>query len=102
MHKGRNPLAYVLGAALITLPFDFYCYLLPFNPLGVAIILCKVTFLVLYARRSRFAWHLAFSVTAAVVPLSLLMIRLGIAPEARHPSRHLFDIVIVVTLLLYL
>jgi hypothetical protein len=69
MHKRRNPLAYVLGAALITLPFDFYCYLLPFNPLGVAIILCKVTFLVLYARRSRFAWHLAFSVTAAVVPL---------------------------------
>jgi hypothetical protein len=102
MNKRRNPLGYVLGAALFTLPFDFYYYVVPFNPLGLAIILGKIAFIILYARRSRIAWHLALFVTGAVVPLSLLMIRLGIMPEARHPSRHLFDLAIVVILLVYL
>jgi hypothetical protein len=102
MHKRRNPLGYVLGATLFTLPFDFYYYVVPFTPLGLAIILGKIAFIILYARRSRIAWHLALFVTGAVVPLSLLMIRLGIMPEARHPSRHLFDVAIVVILLVYL
>lgn len=84
----------MLGATLFTLPFDFFYYVVPFNPIGVAIILGKVTFIILYVRRSRIAWHIALFMTAAVVPLSLLMIRLGIMAEARHPSRHVFDIAI--------
>jgi hypothetical protein len=102
MRKQRNPLAFVLVAMLVTLPFDVYYYLSPFNVLGIAIILGKVVFILLYARRSRVAWHAALALNAAVVPLSLLMIHLGIMPESRHPHRHLFDIAIVVILLLYL
>ena len=102
MQKRRNPLWYVLVAIVITLPFDFYYYIVPFNPFGAGIVVGKIAFIVLYARRSRSAWHLAFLVTGGVVPLSLLMVGLGIMPEARHPSRHVFDIAIVVLLLVYL
>jgi hypothetical protein len=50
-----NPLWFLASAYAFTLPFDFYSYigqhdLLPF---GIAVIISKLVFLLLYARKSR-------------------------------------------------
>jgi hypothetical protein len=98
----RNPLRFVALAFVITLPFDFYSYigqrfLLWF---GVAVIISKLVFLVLYARKLRTAWYLGFITMAAITPGSLLLIHFG-SEAGKHPySRPLFESAVVLILLL--
>ena len=102
--KPRNPLWFVAIAFLLTLPFDFYSYIGQsfLTAFGLVVIAAKLVFLFLYIRHSRFAWHVGVAVTAAITPLSLLLTRIGSAPEQRAHSHPLFELGVVVVLLIYL
>jgi hypothetical protein len=100
----KNPLWFVAVAFLVTLPFDFYWYVGQrfFTAFGMIVIAAKISFLVLYIRHSRFAWHVGVAVTAMITPLSLLLVRLG-SEAAQHPHSHpRFELAVVVVLLVYL
>jgi hypothetical protein len=103
LRKERNPLWFVMLADVVTLPFDFYVYIIQrfLIVFGVAVIIGKVIGLVLYIRRSRFAWHLALILTAAITPISLLLIHFGFGSEERPHSRPAFEIAISFLLCLY-
>ena len=91
-------------AFLLTLPFDFYLYIGQsfLTAFGLVVIAAKLVFLFLYIRHSRFAWHVGVAVTAAITPLSLLLTRIGRAPEERAHSHPLFELAVVVVLLICL
>jgi hypothetical protein len=102
--KPKNPLRFVAIAFVGTLPFDFYSYVGHghFIAFGVIVIVAKISFLILYMRQSRFAWHVGVTVTAAITPLSLLFIRLS-GEAAEHPHSHpLFQLAVVIVLVVYL
>jgi hypothetical protein len=102
--KSKNPLWFVAIAFLLTLPFDFYSYIGQsfLTAFGLVVIAGKLVFLFLYIRRSRFAWHVGVAVTAAITPLSLLITRIGSAPEERAHSHPLFELGVAVVLVIYL
>ena len=102
--KPKNPFWFVAIAFLLTLPFDFYWYIGQsfLTAFGLVVIAAKLVFLFLYIRHSRFAWHVGVAVTAAITPLSLLLTRIGRAPEERAHSHPLFELSVVVVLLIYL
>jgi hypothetical protein len=100
----RSPLEPVLAASVITLPFDYYAYLIHSDlfVFGILIIATKALFFVLYLRRPRLAWHVGFGLTATITALALLLIyRGGEAGEPRYPWRHFLELTIVVPLLVY-
>ena len=102
--KPKNPLWFVAIAFLLTLPFDFFSYIGQnfLTAFGLVVIVAKLVFLFLYIRHSRFAWHFGVAVTAAITPLSLLLARMGSAPEERVHSHPLFGLGVVIVLLVYL
>jgi hypothetical protein len=63
--KGRNPLAFVFWATIITLPF----WLIPrheeYGIVALTVVLADIAFLALYLRRSRFTWHVAIALNIA-------------------------------------
>jgi hypothetical protein len=102
--KRGNPLKLIAYAEVATLPFDFYEYLIRhyLTAFGIAIIGAKLWFLILYYRHSPIAWYIAFAITAAITPLSKLLIYLGAEPSGPRQPRHvLLDLAIVALLLVY-
>jgi asparagine N-glycosylation enzyme membrane subunit Stt3 len=100
----RNPLGPVVGAFVITLPFDYDSYLIhrDLSEFGILIIVTKVVFFVLYLLRSRFTWHVGFALTAVVTALALLLIRRGFkARELDCSLRHFFELAVAVPLGFY-
>jgi hypothetical protein len=69
--KGRNPLAFVFWATIITLPF-WLIYMHKAYGISIAVVLADIGFLVLYFRRSRFAWHAAIALNIAFAIYSLV------------------------------
>ena len=99
-----NPLWVVALPTLATLPFDVYFYIAQhfLTAFGIVVIIGKLLFLALYAQKSRFAWHVGLMVTAAITPLSLLLIHFG-SEAGKHPySRPLFELAVVLILIVYL
>jgi len=88
--KGRNPLAFVLWTTIITLPL-WTIYMREAYGISIAVVLADIAFLVLYFRRSRFAWHVAIALNVAFAIYSLV--------GARHVR---VDIVLYTILLGYL
>ena len=63
--------------------------------------IAKVLFVALYLRQSRFAWHVGFIVTAAIIPISLLFIYFGSEAEKHQHSHPVIEIAIVFIVLVY-
>jgi hypothetical protein len=102
--RGKNPLGFIAVATLITLPFDFYWYLVERYLIlfGILVIICKAMFLFLYVRKSRFAWHVGIILTASITTVSLLLIAFGVETSRPHHSRHpLVELTVVFILLVY-
>jgi hypothetical protein len=99
-----NPLALVVAAFVITLPFDYDSYLIhrDLSEFGILIIVIKAVFFVLYLVRSRFAWHVGFGLTAVITVLALLLIRRGAkVGELDCSVRHFLELTVAVPLVLY-
>jgi hypothetical protein len=95
----RNPLGSVLAAFVITLPFDYYAYLIPSDlfVFGILIIATKALFFALYL-----AWRVGFGLTATMTALALLLIYRGPEPGGpRFPWRHFLELTVAVPLLVY-
>jgi hypothetical protein len=102
--KRVNPLWFVALAFVGTLPFDLYYYIVEhfLTAFGIIVIIGKLLFLTLYAQKSRLAWHVGLLLTAAITPLSLLLIHFG-SEAGKHPySRPLFEMAVVLILIVYL
>src|SRR6201984_79408 len=100
----RNPLEPVVAAFVITLPFDYDSYLIhrDLSEFGILIFVNKAVFFVLYLLGSRFAWHVAFALTALITVLALLLIRRGFkAGELDCSLRHFFELTVAVPLDFY-
>ena len=100
----RNPLGLVVGAFVITLPFDYDSYLIhrDLSEFGILIFVTKAVFFVLYLLGSRFAWHVGFALTALITVLALLLIRRGFkAGEMDCSLRHFFEVTVAVPLGFY-
>ena len=69
--KARNPLAFVLWATIITLPF-WLIYMHEAYGIAIGVVLADIVFFTLYFRRSRFAWHLAIALNIAFAIYSLV------------------------------
>jgi hypothetical protein len=69
--KGRNPLAFVFWATIITLPF-WLIYIHEAYGIAIAVVLADIVFLALYFRRSRFAWHVAIVLNIVFAIYSLV------------------------------
>jgi hypothetical protein len=102
--KERNPLLSVAIAFLGTLPFDLDDYILQrfLIAFGVLVIVGKLIFLILYVRKSLFAWHTALIVIAGITPISLLMIQFFSKGGKIPNSEAVFQIVVVFGICLYL
>jgi hypothetical protein len=89
--KDRNPLAFVFWPTLVTLPLWIPYWRDWHGFVGTAVILTDILLILLYLRRSRFAWHLALC----------LNLGLGVYHLAagRHPR---VDIIITAILVIYL
>lgn len=102
--KHGNPLRYIVLATIITLPFDLYLYIVRgyLIAFGIVIVIGKALFLLLCFRSSRAAWHVGFVLTAAIIPLSLLLIYFDTETVKPQPLRQiLVELAIVVVLLVY-
>jgi hypothetical protein len=100
----RNPLAPIVAAFVITLPFDYDSYLIhrDLSEFGILIFVTKAVFFVLYLLGARFAWHVGFALTALITVLALLLIRRGFkVGELDCSLRHFFELTIAVPLVLY-
>jgi hypothetical protein len=65
VRKDRNPLAFVFWAAVVTLPLWVIYRQQGYGIVPIAVILADIVFIVLYLRRSRFAWHVAVALNGA-------------------------------------
>ena len=100
----RNPLGLVVGAFVITLPFDYDSYLIhrDLSEFGILIFVTKAVFFVLYLLGSRFAWHVGFALTALMTVLALLLIRRGFkVGELDCSLRHFLELTVAVPLGFY-
>ena len=100
----RNPLAPVVAAFVITLPFDYDSYLIhrDLSEFGILIIVIKAVFFVLYLLGSRFAWHVGFGLTAVITVLALLLMYRGAKTgEVDCSLRHFLELTVAVPLVLY-
>jgi hypothetical protein len=100
----RNPLTAVVGAFVITLPFDYDSYLIhrDLSEFGILIFVTKAVFFVLFSLGSRFAWHVGFGLTAMITALALLLIYRGFkAGEMDCCLRHFLELTVAVPLVLY-
>jgi hypothetical protein len=100
----RNPLGLVVAAFVITLPFDYDAYLIhrDLSEFGILIIVVKAVFFVLYLLGSRFAWHVAFGLTAVITVLGALLVYRGAKTgELDCSVRHFLELTVAVPLVLY-
>jgi hypothetical protein len=100
----RNPLGLVVAAFVITLPFDYDAYLIhrDLSGFGILIIVVKAVFFVLYLLGSRFAWHVAFGLTAVITVLGALLVYRGAkAGELDCSVRHFLELTVTFPLVLY-
>jgi hypothetical protein len=100
----RNPLGLVVAAFVITLPFDYDAYLIhrDLSEFGILIIVVKAVFFVLYLLGSRFAWHVAFGLTAVITVLGALLVYRGVkAGELDCSVRHFLELTVAFPLALY-